>query len=175
VKHPANLVLILLSLISMPAHAQFDEASFRSSLKVKREVYLKEGSFTGGDRNSSDFRVKEIRLAANPAGYDRVVIDFAGNSVSGKSELARPPFYIVELNPENKRVQVTLFGKPKLDFSSQSSIQAARKTKLVSKLEFIPIVNSDRWTWSIETKAPVKAEVFELSNPARVIIDLKRL
>ncbi len=161
-----KLALIAL-LLTSTAHAQFDEASFRQVLKVKKDVYIKEGSFSGGDRNESDFKVSEVRIAANPAGYDRIVVDF------GKSANL-PPFFLVEANDSNKKITVTVYGKGKLDFSSQSAIQAARKTKSIAKLNFIPLVNADRWTWSIETQAPVKAEVFELSNPGRIIIDLKK-
>ena len=154
--------------------AQLDEAGFKQALKVKKGAYLSEGSFTGGDRASSDFRVTQIRVAANPEGYDRVVIDLGGNTLGEKSVLARPPFYLVEADSSHKKVNVTVYGKPKLEFSTQSSIQAAKKSKIISKLEFLPLVNSDRWTWTIHTQFPVKTEVFELSDPARIIIDLKK-
>jgi hypothetical protein len=160
--------------LAVPAFAQFDEGGFRQALKVKKEVYLTEGSFSGGDRASSDYRITQVRIAANPAGYDRIVIDLSGNTMGEKSTLSRPPFYMVELDPSNHKVNVTLYGKPKLDFSTQTAIQSARKTKTISKLDFVPLVNSDRWTWSIQSQAAVKAEVFELTDPARIIIDLKK-
>ena len=169
------LPVLLLSLFfaSVNARAQFDEAGFKSALKVKKDVYLADGSFSGGDRNSSDFRVSNIRVAANPGGYDRLVIDFSGNEGGQKSSLARPPFYLVESDAGSKRVTVTVYGKTKLDFSSQMAMQAAKKTKHISELEFIPLVTEDRWMFTIHTQTPVKAEVFELSEPARIIIDLK--
>lgn len=165
---------LVITLNSLTAFAQFDETGFHQALKVKRDAYKTEGSFTGGDRNSNDFRVSQVRIAANPAGYDRIVIDLAGNTHGEKSNLSRPPFYMVEVDGSNRKVNVTLYGKPKLDFSTQTAMQSAKKTKTISKLNFIPLVNTDRWTWSIETQAPVKAEVFELTDPARIIIDLKR-
>lgn len=155
------------------AHAQFDDLKFKQALKVKKDFYLSEGSFTGGDRASSDFTVSNVRVASNPAGYDRVVIDLIGNRQGEKSALARPPFYLVEVDPENKRVLVTLYGQPKLDFSTSTSNQSAKKTKVVSSFEFTPIVSKDRWTWAIHTRHTTKAEVFELTDPARIIIDLK--
>lgn len=167
------LAILSLNFFVLRAHAQFDEAGFRQALKIKKNIYLSDGSFSGGDRNSSDFRVTNVRVAANPAGYDRLVIDFAGNEGGEKSNLIRPPFFMVESDGGNKRVSVTVYGKTKLDFSTQTSIQAAKKTKNISKLEFIPIVDEDRWIFSIHTQTPVKAEVFELSGPARIIIDLK--
>ena len=168
--------LVLLFSISYPlsfALAQFDGAGFRQALKLKKNIYLSEGSLTGGDRSISHFRVAQVRVAANAAGYDRIVLEIQGNESSTQSKLTHPPFYLVENDPDNKRVIITLYGKPTLDFSRQASEQQARKTKHISSLEFLPLVEEDRWTWVIHTQVPVKTEVFELSEPARIIIDLK--
>jgi hypothetical protein len=166
-------LLVLLCLSCHLAFAQFDAQGFKQALKVKRNAYTAEGSISGGDRASSDFRVSQIRVAANPAGYDRLVIDLQGSEAGEKSELTRPPFSMVENDPSNKRLTITLYGKAKLDFSRQSSTQQAKKTKHISKLDFLPILDNDRWSFVVQTKVPVKAEVFELSSPARVIVDLK--
>ena len=158
-------LLSILLFLPLLAHAQFDESGFRQALKVKKNLYLGEGGITGGDRMSSNFKVTSVRVAANPGGFDRLVVDFP--------ELKRPPFFLVESDPALKRVAVTVYGKPKLDFSSQSAIQSAKKTRTISKIDFIPLVDEDRWTFTAETQKPVKTEVFELSEPARIIIDLK--
>lgn len=155
-----------LLILTQKANAQFDENGFKQALKVKKNAYLSEGSFSGGDGANTDFHISQIRLATNPAGYDRVVIEV-------KPESGRPPFYLVENDPSNKRVQITLYGQPKLDFSSQTAIQQAKKTKQITKLEFVPLLGSDRFTMVIKTQAAVKIEVFELSQPSRIIIDLK--
>jgi hypothetical protein len=148
-----------------PALAQFDEGSFKQALKLKKNLYIAEGSITGGDRSQSDFTVSSVRIAANPAGYDRLVIDLAHTK--------NAPFFMIQNDPGTRRIVVTLYGKPKLDFSSQSAIQAAKKTKTIKKLDFIPLVESDRWMFSIESQTGVKSEVFELNDPSRIIIDLK--
>ena len=172
-----NRILILLAAIflqSPTANAQFDDLNFKQALKLKKDFYLTEGAFTGGDRSSSDFSVSNVRIANNPAGYDRIVIDLSGNFHGNKSPLNRPPFYLVEADPANKRFIVTLYGKPKLDFSAMGAIQSSMKTKFIKEIEFTPITEQDRWTWSIHTKLQAKAEVFELTEPARIIIDLKQ-
>lgn len=155
------------------AHAQFDDLKFKQALKLKKDFYLSEGAFTGGDQSSNDFTITNVRVAANPSGYDRVVIDLSGNQLGEKTTLKRPPFYWVEMNPTTKKVVVTLFGKPKLDFSTLSSIQAAKKTRFIDEIEFTPLASQDRWTWAIHTHKSAKVEVFELTDPARIIIDLK--
>ncbi len=157
--------MIVLLISGSTARAQFDESAFRQALKVKRNVYLPEGAFSGGDRLISDVKISGVRIAANPAGYDRVVVDFS------KSD--RPPFFLVENDPSNQRVTVTVYGRIKTDFSTQTAIQAARKTRTLSAVEFLPQVESDRWMFTLNSKNPMKTEVFELSSPARLIIDLK--
>jgi hypothetical protein len=155
------------------AYAQFDAAGFKQALKLKKNVYTSDGSTSGGDRSSSSFRVSQIRVAANPAGYDRLVVEIQGNSGGEKTSLTRPPFYMVENDPSNKRIVVTVYGKAKLDFSRLSAAQQAKKTHTVSKLEYLPVLDSDRWSFVVHTQVPVKSEVFELSEPSRIIIDLK--
>ena len=159
------LPLLLTLSFSTPASAQFDEGAFRQALKVKKNLYISEGSISGGDRSQSDFKVTSVRIASNPAGYDRVVIDLANAK--------RPPFFMIQNDPGTHRVLVTLYGKAKLDFSSQTAIQAAKKTKTIKKIDFIPLVESDRWMFSVESQPGVKSEVFELTDPSRIIIDLK--
>jgi len=159
------LVLPSLLLLNPNAFAQFDEGAFKQALKLKKNLYVSEGSISGGDRTQSDFKVVSVRIAANPAGYDRLVIDLANAK--------RPPFFMVQNDPTTHRIVVTLYGKAKLDFSSQTSIQSAKKTKSIKNLEFIPLVEADRWMFSVQVQGSVKSEVFELSDPARIIIDLK--
>jgi hypothetical protein len=160
------LCILTVSLVVHPAFAQFDGAGFKQALKLKKNAYTGEGSITGGDRSTENYHVSQIRVAANPAGYDRVVVEISPS-------LAQAPFYLVENDPTNKHILVTLYGKPKLDFSRQTTTQQARKSKFLSKFEFLPIVDDDRWSYIIHTHVPVKVEVFELSNPARIIIDAK--
>lgn len=169
------LVLTLAFSASLPtAQAQVDSLRFKQALKLKKNFYLGDGSFTGGDRASSDFTVSNVRVASNPEGYDRVVIDLSGNRLGEKSKLSRPPFFLVEVDPALKRINVTLYGKPKIDFSTMTALRASRKGTVIKEFEFIPLVEQDRWTWVIHTFQAPKAEVFELTDPARIIIDVKR-
>jgi hypothetical protein len=169
----AMVALAFLLTLQLESKAQFDDSGFKASLKVKKGAYITDGSFTGGDRSHSDFRIQNIRLAANPAGYDRVVIDFAGNDLGQASALARPPYYMVDVDGLNKRVTITLYGKPKLDFSTQTALQLVKKTKNIESIQFLPIVHADRWVFVLEGKKNPKVEAFDLSQPARLIVDFK--
>ena len=167
------VILLLLLALPQPTYAQFDPAGFKQALKLKKNIYFSDSTISGGDGSVSDFRVSQIRLAANKDGYDRIVLELQGNDSGSKSALTIPPFYMVENDSNNKRVLITLFGKVKQEFSRQIASQQARRTKFISHLEFLPLVDTDRWSWLVYTQVPVKAEVFELTSPSRIIIDLK--
>ncbi len=162
-----RLILAGLALLwtASPSIAAFDEHAFRPALRVKKDIYLQEGAFSGGDRLSSDVKIENVRIAANQGGFDRIVIDIA--------KLERPPFFMVQNNRDSRRIVATLFGKIKAEFSTQTAIQSARKTKSIKKIEFFPPMEQDRWMFAIDLQGPVKTEVFELTEPARIIIDLK--
>jgi hypothetical protein len=174
--YPLKLILLglgFLLALTFQARAQFDDSLFKAALKIKKNAYIADGAFTGGERKNSDFRVQNVRLAANPAGYDRIVVDFAGNQLGESSNLARPPYYIVDVDGLNRRAVVTVFGKPKLDFSSQTALQMVKKTKHIKALQFLPVLNEDRWMFVIEVVKSSRIEAFDLSDPARLIVDVK--
>ncbi len=146
----------------------------RESLHSKKGVYLTEGAFSGGDRTVQDYRISNVRIGANPEGFDRVVIDVVGNLQGEKSIIARPPLFHVENTGKSKRTVITLFGKPKMEFSTSSAFAQAKKTASIQGIEFLPLIEDDRWTFSLLTKENTKVEAFELTQPARIIIDIKK-
>ncbi len=155
------------------AHAQVDTQNFHSALKLKKGVYRSTGVITGGHRDSSDFRIQTIRIAENPEGYTRIVMELYGNRDGEKSTLQYPPYFQVQILSDLNQARITLYGKPKLEFSTTAAMQSSKKTKAIKNIEFLPLVENDRWTWTINTKSKIQAEVFELSSPARIIVDLK--
>ena len=161
------------SLISILAFGQVDIAGFHQALKVKKELYREEATYTGGDRTTSDFRIQAIRISPQKPNFDRVVLDFAGNQNGEAVAVARPPYYQVEINSAKQLLWVTVYGKPKLAFNTEQTKRSAGKTKSIATIDLLPVVDQDRWTFSVPLKSGIKAEVFELTEPARLIIDLK--
>lgn len=138
----------------------------------KTQVYIKDGLFVGGDRAIDDVIVKDIRRAANP-GYDRIVIDLEGNRQGEPSAVERPPYYQVAVSPEEKRLVFTVWGSPKLQFDSKKVVAAFKKSTVIEKVELFPRLEDDSWTFSMNLRAGTPVEVFELSNPIRIIVDVK--
>jgi hypothetical protein len=138
----------------------------------KNLSYIHDGLFVGGDKAINDVVVKEIRRAAN-VGFERVVIDLEGTKSGEPTAIPRPPYYQVAVTPDEKRIVFTLWGKPKLGFDSRKVIAAFKKSSVVANVVLLPKVEEDTWTFVFELKGDSPVEVFELSDPVRVIMDIK--
>jgi hypothetical protein len=138
--------------------------------------YIADGLFNGGDQAMNDVVVKDIRRAVNP-GFERVVIDLQATRAALGGEdaaIARPPYYQVSVNPDENRIVVTIWGKPRLEFNSRKVVSEMKKSSMIQSLDLLPPMDGDSWTFvaNLKTKRPV--EVFELTNPVRIIMDIKR-
>lgn len=145
----------------------------------KNQLYKKEGLITGGDRTIADVVIKDIRRAVNPGNgsnvaYERIVIDLEGTRNGEKAAIPRPPYYQLALRPLEKRILVSIWGKPQLAFDSRKVISAFRKSSVVSQVSLLPKVEEDLWTFVIELKQDTTVEVFELASPVRLIVDIAK-
>lgn len=147
------------------------EKVYFANLK-KTEVYIRDGLITGGDQTTQDFTIKDIRRAKNVE-FERVVIDLSSNSKTEANNTIRAPYYQVALTPREKRLILTLFGKPKLSFNPSRVQNAFKRSTIVHHLDLLPLVDESSWTFAVEMNADHPVEVFELSNPPRIIIDIK--
>lgn len=158
-----KLLTALAFLTSVSAFAALDSTRVHKAEPKKTEVYVREGLVVGGDRAITDATVKDLRRATN-AGYERIVLDL---------ESAGMPFYQVALEPESKRIVVTLHGRSRLGLNAPKIHTLFRKSPLVSKVELFPRVDDESWSFALHLKSAVPVEVFELRSPNRVILDLK--
>lgn len=138
----------------------------------KSQAYVKDGLIVGGDRAINDVVVKDIRRGAG-AGFDRWVIDLEGNRSGEPAAIQRPPYYQVAVTPDERRLVFTIWGSPKLGFNSKKIVAAMKKSPMVDAVELFPRVEDETWTFAINLKAGHPVEVFELSNPVRIIVDVK--
>lgn len=138
----------------------------------KTNVYVRDGLYVGGDRSIKDVVVLGVRLGKKQ-GYERVVLDLEGTTNGEPSALPRPPYYQLEVSPTMKRLVMTVWGDPKLEFDARAVFRNFKKSKAVDQVRLYPQLDSDRWTFALNLKEGYSAEVFELSNPVRVIVDIK--
>lgn len=160
---PFFSALFLACLIGSSASAALEPNQIREALPKKTEMYLKEGVFSGGDREVRAGLVKDIRRAAN-GGFERIVIDL--DSVTA-------PYYQASIEPSQRRILFTLFGSLRLGIDAKKIIAHFKKSPLISRVEFFPKVEDDAWTFALHLKNAVPVEVFELAAPTRIVVDLK--
>ncbi len=156
------------------ANAELGPLTVRPAELRKTKSYLRDGIFTGGDRAIGDVVVRDIRRAANPEGYERIVIDLEGQLGGEPAAIPRAPYFHVSVAPEQKRLLVSVWGNPRLDFNSSSVIERFRKSSVVKSIELLPKLDDQMWTFALELKADHSIEVFELQSPVRIILDVKQ-
>ncbi|MGZ3696898.1 MAG: hypothetical protein ACXWP5_02295 [Bdellovibrionota bacterium] len=138
----------------------------------KNKFYIRDGLFVGGDRAVDDVTVKDIRHATNQ-GFERIVIDLQGNRDGEPTAISRPPYYQVSVTPDERRMVFTLWGKPKLGFNARKVLAGFRKSSAIEKVELLPHLEENSWTFVLELKGVHPVEVFELGDPVRVILDVQ--
>ncbi len=139
----------------------------------KTQSYLHDGLFVGGDRAIADVVVRDIRRASN-AGFERLVIDLEGSRNGEPVAMQRPPYYQIAVSPEERRIVFTLWGHSKLQFEARKVLNAFKKSRVVDRLELLPKLEEDSWTFVAGLKSGEESvEVFELSSPARIIVDIR--
>ena len=140
----------------------------------KNNSYIRDGLIVGGDAAIDDVTVKDIRRASN-GDFERIVIDLEGSRANGEATaISRPPYYQIAVTPDEKRLVFTLFGRAKLAFDAPKVLAAFKRSSVIQRLLLYPKLEADAWTFAFETGVAYSVEAFDLSNPVRVIIDIKR-
>jgi hypothetical protein len=165
-------ILVPMLLLGSGARAELRADSVHTAQAKKSGAYVRDGVVTGGDQAVTGVVVRDIRRAPN-AGFERIVIDLQGNRDGEPVAIERPPYYQVSVNPDEKRLIFTVWGKPKLAFDSKRVLAAFRKSASILNLTLLPLLEPDSWTFVAELKSGSPIEVFELSNPVRIIIDVR--
>ena len=139
----------------------------------KTRHYIKEGLFTGGDRAITGVSVRDIRRAPNSE-YERVVVDLEGNHGGEAVAIPRPPYFQVAMSQAEQRVLVTVWGNPRLNFDPKKVQSAFRKSAGVKQLQLLPRLEENSWTFALDLQPGRTVEVFELTSPVRIILDIRQ-
>ncbi|MEK7691149.1 MAG: hypothetical protein AAB425_09025 [Bdellovibrionota bacterium] len=164
---------ILPLLFSVDASAVLTPTAVHPADGQKKNAFVTDGLITGGDRSITDVVIKDIRRGPN-AGFERIVIELEGNLNGNPAPISRPPYYQVAVSPEERRLVVTIWGSPKLQFPPSRIHAAFKKSALVNNVELLPKIEDDLWTFVLNLREGKSVEVFELTNPARVIVDIQK-
>ena len=143
-----------------------------AAVNKQLRAYIHDGLITGGDRMIDQVIVKDIRRSTNSK-YDRIVMDLIGTQKGEPAAIKRPPYYQIAVTPDERRIIFTLWGNPKLDFDPKKILASFKHSSVIQNIVLLPRLEDQLWTFVIELKSDSPVEVFELSNPVRVIVDIK--
>ncbi len=195
-KHYFNLGMILTALASMnslidntwanqeiplksPPNPPHESAVRFQSEKVfiadskKTKTQIKDGLIIGGDRAIDQVVIKDIRFSSQ-AGFERIVIDLEGTRNGETMAIPRPPYFQIEVSPAQKRIGVSVWGRPELRFNARKVHAVFKKSALLKGISLLPKIEDDFWTFALPIKSDTTVEVFELTQPVRIIMDISK-
>lgn len=126
----------------------------------KKSVYLDQGIFHWQNSTEQTYHLKNVRNSYVPSlGYERIVFDFDENQA--------PSIYGMLATPQ-KKIYIDFFNTV---LSAQ--LNKLKNAKFVSKVDVFTL---DKKALSVELSLKEKAsfDVFILTNPARLVIDIKK-
>jgi hypothetical protein len=169
------LALTILSLFGILSVARGDLRPEKVYIAENRktQTYIQDGLIVGGDQAITNVIVKDIRRAKNEM-FERVVIDLEGNLNGEPAAIQRPPYYQVAVTPDEHRLVFTVWGNPKLDFDAKKVESHFKASVLVPGIGLLPKIEKDNWTFTLKMNPGESVEVFELSDPVRIIVDVRK-
>lgn len=124
----------------------------------KTSVYIENGIFHNGGVKSEG-TIKGLRQSYNPKqGFERIVIDLAQTEI---------PKVYGNINSLDQKVYIDFF-----DTNLDKELKTISATKFVEKVNFYPI-EKNHVSVELKLKSKASADIFFLSNPGRLVIDLK--
>jgi hypothetical protein len=139
----------------------------------KNKNYIRDGLIVGGDKAINQVIVKNIRRSNN-ASFERIVIDLEANHDGESVAIQRSPYFQLAVTPDERRLVMTIWGQPRLDFDPKKIISAFKKSQSIDTIELLPRLENDSWTFVLNLKNNASVETFELSKPVRVILDIQQ-
>ncbi len=135
----------------------------------KHNVYLSYGSVTGGEITDGK-DIYRIRWGKHST-FERIVFDIHyGDSEEDYGPVDVPCYFEIRYVPSRLKFEVDFSGARE----ASATIPILARSRLISYIDFRNLYGDSSVGYVIKLKRPVKFEVFELHNPARVVIDIKR-
>ncbi|MGZ3662584.1 MAG: hypothetical protein ACXWR1_01630 [Bdellovibrionota bacterium] len=139
--------------------------------QVKRNVYVSDSVISGGDALANPVNFNGVRWAKNPAGYERVVVDLAGEGSGWETKT--PPYFQVGHDSTNASIDVSIRGVSQRNVTNGTLAKSISRSSLISQAYLAPSVEGDLASLELKTRAPVDVESFYLVNPPRIVIDVR--
>jgi len=154
----------------LPAWA-FSPSEVIPAEAVKRNVYVSDAVISGGDALANPVNLNGVRWAKNPAGYERVVVDLAGEGSGWETKA--PPYFQVGHDSGSNSINLSIRGVAQRNVSASALSKAVSRSSLLAQAYLAPSIEGDLAALELKTRAPVDVESFYLVNPPRIVIDVR--
>jgi hypothetical protein len=166
------LLGISLALFATSAIAALNPKLHFVADQTKKGNYVADGIFSGGDRSVTAARLKDIRRASSPEGFERVVLDLETDEQGGGL-----PYFQVQLAESERRYVLSIWGDVGYDFDANRIRKAFAKSAHIKKINVVPRLEDGLSIieFVLNPQRPgkkEKVEVFRLSKPGRIIMDI---
>jgi AMIN domain len=166
-----TLALLALGLTVPSAAFALSKADVISAEAVKRNVYVSDSVISGGDALADPMNLTAVRWAKNPAGYERIVVDLTGESSGWQKKT--PPYFQVGHDSRTSSVNLSIRGIARREVNASNLSKSLTKSALIAKAYIAPGMEGDLASIEFQTRAPVDVESFYLTNPPRIVIDVR--
>ncbi len=163
---------LVLCLIYLPISG-WAASPYKRSLVNKKNVYMRDGVFTGGKAGEGASLLGMRRAFSGKAKIERVIVDLGdGEMKPAGDELG---YFQVSLDSKNNRVVLDVAQLKSSKISEQQVKDLFRKSAYVSNVSLTLDPEDKAGTMVLQLKRPMKLEVFQLhdrSKPGRIVMDL---
>ena len=163
-----------LSLLWFLSQAALAASPYKHSLTEKKNMYLRDGVFVGGEAGSGSSLLGVRRLFSEKAQLERVIVDLGDrNSKPAGKNLG---YFQASVDPENNRIVLDI-AQLKLSVVSEQKLRDTfRKSPFVASVDFTLDPEDRAGTIVLNLKRPMQLEVFELlvdKKPGRIVLDMR--
>lgn len=155
-----KMTLLLILFYSFTAIGQsLHDARILKISDRKRSIFIDKGIFHY-ESKASNQSLENLRNSFDTArGYERLVFDFAGGE---------PPRVYGMINQNEKKLYIDFFNT-----GIGSQLKTLKNTKYVKSVDFFTLDVKDL-SVELNFKEKVSFDIFILTNPARLVIDVKK-
>lgn len=152
-------IIILTTVVGQAFSQNLLNERIRKISGRKRSIFLDSGIFHNGEVSVKSTLTSVRHSYKKSEGYERIVFDFS---------TPQPPKIYGYLSKNEKKIYLDLFKT-----SVQKGLKSFGNSVYVKKLDFLTF-DDGMTSVEIELKNNSSADVFYLSSPARLVIDLKK-
>ncbi|MBX3021733.1 MAG: hypothetical protein KF799_08670 [Bdellovibrionales bacterium] len=163
--------LILLSLIGLATVVNaWGATPYKQSLSGKKNVYVRDGVFTGGVAGQGTSILEVRRAFSAKTELERVIVALGDREA--KPLKSEPTYFQASLDAANRRLVLDI-SQLKLSKVSEQQVQRLfKKSPYVASVDFTLDPEDKAASMVVHLKRPMQLEVFKLSKPARIVMDL---